>query len=277
MSWQKFLLVPRLAVTGLGRAPAPPAAWEAYWRDVAATGPDGDVLWDGAGEAELAWWQVAAGQYLDASLPVVDVGCGNGRLSRLLAQDFPTVIGLDLSPAAIERARRESEGVPGVSFRTLDVTVEGAGRALAAELGPANVVVRGVFHVLGRHDRERAAAELADVVGARGTLVVLETNWQGDLLAYLEHLGGRRGRLPTALARLIDHRVPKPSAFGPEELAETFPPSGWTSVSSGPVDIAPVRGLGIASDRTIPGFHAVLRTTGHGERGGVIPNADERT
>jgi len=267
MSWRRFLLVPRLALTGTRRAPPPEAAWEAYWRDVGTTGPDGEVLWDGAGEGELAWWRSVARRYLDAALPVVDVGCGNGRLSRLLAADHPTVVGLDVSPAAVERARRESEGLADVSFRVCDVTAEGVGRALAAELGPADVVVRGVFHVLDRQARRRAAAELADVLGDRGTLLLLETNWQGDLLGYLEHLGGRRGRLPGALARLVDYRLPRPSAFGPRELAETFPAPAWTTVASGPVEIVPVRGLGPASGRTIPGFSAVLRATGPAARG----------
>jgi hypothetical protein len=148
-----------------------------------------------------------------------------------------------------------------------DVTAEGAGRALAAELGPANVVVRGVFHVLDPQARRRAATELADVLGGRGTLLLLETNWQGDLLGYLEHLGGDRGRLPAVLARLVDYRLPRPAAFGPRELAGTFPPPVWTTVASGPVEIVPVRGLGPASGRTIPGFSAVLRATGSAARG----------
>src|SRR5215213_5185595 len=108
MTWRKFLLVPRLAASGLGSAPSPDQAWEAYWRDVSATGAEGDVLWDGADEAELAWWQESARRHLHPKLPVVDVGCGNGRLSRLLAPDFPAVVGIDVSAAAVARAREES-------------------------------------------------------------------------------------------------------------------------------------------------------------------------
>jgi SAM-dependent methyltransferase len=261
VSWRKFLLVPRLARTGLvgGRAPSAHAAWEGYWRDVTTTGAEGEVLWDGAGEAELTWWRGTARAHLDRTLPVVDVGAGNGRLSRLLAEDFPAVLGVDLSEAAVERARQESLDVPRVSFEALDVTAEGAGERLLAQVGPANVVVRGVFHVLDADGRQRAAAELARVVAGRGTLVLLETNWQGDLLGYLEHLGGRDGRLPGPLARLIDYRLPRPAAFGAREVAETFPAATWTTVESGSVDIAPVRGLGTATGRTIPGFYAALR------------------
>lgn len=262
MSWRKYLLVPGLAVTGLRRAPRADLAWDAYWGAVGRTGPDGDVLWDGAGEQELAWWDAAAREHLDRTLPVIDVGCGNGRLSRLLAGVFPAVLGVDVSAAAVEVAARESSGTPGVTFRRLDVTAPGTGEALARELGPANVVVRGVFHVLGREHGRRAAEELARVLDGRGSLLLLETNWTGDLLGYLEHLGARRGRLPAAVRRLIRFRVPRPSPFGPAELAATFPADAWVTVASGPVDIAPVRTLGPSAAAAIPGWHAVVRPAG---------------
>ncbi len=259
MSWRKYLLVPGLALKGRGHGRRPGDAWDAYWGAVHRTGPEGDVLWDGAGEQELSWWLATARQHLDSSLPVLDVGCGNGRVSRLLAGAFPAVLGVDLSPAAIEVAERESRGMPGVRFRQLDVTAPGAGAALAAELGPANVVVRGVLHVLDPQERQRAAAALHDVLGGRGALLLLETNWPGDLLGYLEHLGARPGRLPGAVSRLIEFGLPRPSRFGPVELARTFPADGWVTVTSGPVDIAPVRSLGPRGAAAIPGYHAVLR------------------
>ncbi|HYY10326.1 MAG TPA: class I SAM-dependent methyltransferase [Kineosporiaceae bacterium] len=260
MSWRKYLLVPGLALTAPRRTPPAQAAWETYWSAVGRTGPEGDVLWDGAGADELAWWERTAREHLDPALPVVDVGCGNGRLTRLLAPVFPAAVGVDVSAAALEVAGRESQGVAGVSFRQLDVTAPGAGDLLARELGPVNVVVRGVLHVLGADERRRAAAELARALAGCGTLLLLETNWRGDLLGYLEHLGGRRGRLPAPLRRLIRFGLPRPAAFGPAELAATFRAGAWETVVSGPVDIAPVRTLGAAAGRSIPGFGAVLRT-----------------
>jgi SAM-dependent methyltransferase len=217
------------------------------------------VLWDGAGEDELRWWLETARRHLDDSLPVLDVGCGNGRLSRLLAGAFPAVLGVDVSPAAVEVAERESRQVAGVRFRQLDVTAPEAGTTLAGELGPANVVVRGVLHVLNRQERRRAVAALQQVLGGRGVLLLLETNWRGDLLGYLEHLGARRGRLPAVVSRLIEFGVPRPHAFGAAELADTFPADGWVTVTSGPVDMAPVRSLGPGGTVVIPGYHAVLR------------------
>lgn len=260
MSWRKYLLVPGLVVKGFGSAPRPQAAWERFWRAVRRTGPEGDVLWDGAGESELDWWRATAAAYLDPSLPLLDVGCGNGRLSRLFAGTFPTVLGVDVAAAAVEVAERESRGTPSLRFRQLDVTAPDAAEALLAEVGPANVVVRGVLHILSVPDRRKAADTIHRVLAGRGSLLLLETNWRGDLLGYLEYLGGRSGRLPAALGRLVENHVPPPSAFGARERAQTFSASHWVTVREGPVDIAPVHSLGPDAARTIPGYHAVLRT-----------------
>ena len=46
---------------------------------------------------------------------VVDLGCGLGRLTRPLANDFDRVVGIDISPEMVRLARQYSEG-PNVSY-----------------------------------------------------------------------------------------------------------------------------------------------------------------
>ena len=116
-----------------------------------------------------------------------------------------------------------------------------------------------MLHVLGEDERRRAVAALATVLGDRGTLVLLETNWQGDALGYLEHLGGRDGRLPPAVDRLVRFGVPRPSSIGPEQLAALFPGAPMDRHRERPGHISAVRTSGADGGPTIPGFHAVLR------------------
>jgi SAM-dependent methyltransferase len=55
---------------------------------------------------------------------VLDVGCGEAAISLTLAELGHTTVGLDLSPTAIELARREAErrGLTNVSFEVADIS-----------------------------------------------------------------------------------------------------------------------------------------------------------
>jgi SAM-dependent methyltransferase len=55
---------------------------------------------------------------------VLDVGCGEAAISLHLAEQGYNTVGLDLSPTAIDLARREAEkrGLTGVSFEVADIS-----------------------------------------------------------------------------------------------------------------------------------------------------------
>lgn len=55
---------------------------------------------------------------------VLDVGCGEAAISLALAERGHTTVGLDLSPTAIELARREAEkrGLTNVTFEVADIS-----------------------------------------------------------------------------------------------------------------------------------------------------------
>jgi len=48
---------------------------------------------------------------------VLDVGCGTGDFARAFAADGASVVAVDLSPRAIEEARRRSCGLPTIEYR----------------------------------------------------------------------------------------------------------------------------------------------------------------
>jgi ubiquinone/menaquinone biosynthesis C-methylase UbiE len=73
--------------------------------------------WDGNGEYHA---------YLASHLPArcgraLDVGCGTGSFSRLLAARCDEVLGIDLSPNMIRVARERSKGLPNLTYRVEDV------------------------------------------------------------------------------------------------------------------------------------------------------------
>ena len=238
--------------------------WEEFWAGVRATGDGGDVLWDASSTAEADRYLELLDDHADPTLPVVDLGCGNGRFTRALAGRFPSAVGVDLSPTAVARAESESDGTPGVAFHVLDVTDPGAGPLLRDTLGgDANVFVRGVLHVLDVPARRRLAHGVGTLVGARGRVLISETNHRGNPLGYLERLGAGPRGLPAALARAIAAGIPAPSAFGAAELDACFPPGEWRRLLlDGDAAITTIPLSTPSAHDTIPAFVAVLAPAG---------------
>ncbi|MFC4947532.1 class I SAM-dependent methyltransferase [Pseudonocardia sp. GCM10023141] len=261
MRLRRLLLVPQI-VRLAAQAPRDGSTrWDGYWASVTSTGDGGDVLWDSSTSNEAEHYLDLLSTHADADLPIVDVGCGNGRFTRALATRFPGAIGLDLSRHAITRARHESASVPDLQFRTLDMTADRSGRALAAEFGPCNVFIRGVLHVLTPPARRRMAANLAELLGTvRATALVAETNYPGSLLGYLENLGARPTTFPTALGRAISAGIPRPAPFGDTELDDTFPTDRWNHLhTDNGVRISTVPSHRSETIGSIPGLVALLR------------------
>jgi SAM-dependent methyltransferase len=259
MDIRKFLLIPQLIWYGI-RAPRDPRqVWDRFWSGIQRTGAGGDVLWDAASRDELDRVLARVLARMDRSLPVVDVGCGNGRFSRLLAAHFPRVVGIDISPHAVQRARAESRGIANVEYRVLDASAPDAGRALADELGEVNVFMRGVFHTFEAGQRMNAVGNLAQMLGRRGVVYGLETNYQGDGLDELVAQGATMTSLPEPVRKCIAAGIKPPRHFGEAEVREFFPSHGWELLESGAMTI---HGLPLTTRgefEPIPGFYAIVR------------------
>jgi SAM-dependent methyltransferase len=259
MSWRKLTVIPQLIWYGL-RAPRDQAkAWDRYWGDIRKTGIDGDVLWDAASTVELEAVRARVRAHFDAALPLVDVGCGNGRFTRALAAQFPKALGVDFSPSAVERARAESADAANVSFQVLDISAAGAGDELARALGDVNVFVRGVLHVLDPARRAAAVDNLKRALGARGTLYFSETNIEGNPLDHLEFQGATATSMPDPLRRCIAAGIRPPSHFGDPERERFFASSAWKTLESGKTVMhgIPLHEPGRIED--IPSYFAVVR------------------
>src|ERR1700756_4202326 len=84
------------------------------------------------GEGTRPPWSIGAAQPELAALieqgkfqgDILDVGCGEAAISLTLAERGHTTVGLDLSPTAIDLARREAEkrGLTNVTFEVADIS-----------------------------------------------------------------------------------------------------------------------------------------------------------
>lgn len=259
MPLSKYLLIPQLIWYGARSPRDQGMAWDRFWASIECTGPDGEVLWDAASADELNGVRAHALAHMATDLPVVDVGCGNGRFSRLLAGSFPRVLGIDVSEHAVRRAQNESGDVDNVTYRVLDASAPGAGKRLFDELREANVFMRGVLHIIDAEQRRRVAANLRDVIGRRGVVYFAETNYAGDPLDQLVAQGATPTKMPEPLRKCIAAGLRPPRHFGEGQLAALFPPAYWETLDSGPTTMVGVPLSAKDKFESIPGFYAIVR------------------
>ncbi|WP_309814216.1 class I SAM-dependent methyltransferase [Pseudarthrobacter sulfonivorans] len=256
-AWRKYLILPKLISLSRSAPKNRTVAWDRYWAGIASTGAQSEVLWDSGTDHELLGYRDILVRHFDPGLPVVDVGCGHGGFSRALAAFSPQVTGVDVSDHAVARAQDESAGINNISFVARDMTRPGASAGLA-EGTDANVFIRGVLHVLDAADQAAMMENILRLVGVRGRVFLAETNFNGNPVEYVSHLGASRRRIPAPLELAI-RKLPMPGRFGPKELARVMPPDRWTLVEDGPTTIETNPLMDAYGDSRIPGYFAVLR------------------
>ncbi|HKZ21104.1 MAG TPA: class I SAM-dependent methyltransferase [Acidimicrobiia bacterium] len=131
--------------------------------------------WD-IGRPQAVWIEIAD----EMMSPVLDSGCGTGEHALMLAAQGLEVLGIDISPRAIELAieKAAQRGLE-AEFAVGDVLeLDRLGRRFATVMDSA------VFHVFGDADRARYIESLASVLAPGGTLY---------LLVFSEHTPGDEG------------------------------------------------------------------------------------
>ena len=124
-------------------------------------------------------------EHIEPFIPVtgaiIDVGCGSGFLSILLALKRPeaSVMGIDRNKKAIDLARKVTSDIRNLSFQTKDLT----------ELSLHScdtIVISDVLHHLPRKIQSSLLDEIADKLKPRGTLIIKDINTR-PLWKYLWH------------------------------------------------------------------------------------------
>ncbi|UFQ19121.1 MULTISPECIES: class I SAM-dependent methyltransferase [Streptomyces] len=208
-------------------------AWEGFWREA----PDvpGAVIWDAEPALTAAVHLALFVPHLVASdLPVVDLGCGNGTQTRFLADRFPRVLGVDLSAAALARARH-ADPADQAEFRQLDAADKGAAEQLHAELGDVNVYMRGVLHQCEPDDRQALVDSIATLTGERGRAFLVELSEAAKPL--LMDLARRPGGPPPKLAPVFAHGI-APAEVVDEAVPRYVAEAGLGVVASGELPLA---------------------------------------
>lgn len=202
-------------------------AWESYWQETSDA--PGEAIWDSDPSLTAVPHCEILLPHADPALPVVDLGCGNGTQTRYLATRFPRAVGVDLSHAAIEHARR-ADTEKTAEFEQLSLVDQEAVRALAARLGDTHVYMRAVIHQSEPQDRPAVAEAVATLLGTRGRAFVVElTSGSKDLF---RRAAESPGGPPAKLRRVFDHGL-KPAGAADDEVPRLLGEAGLRIVDSG--------------------------------------------
>jgi cyclopropane fatty-acyl-phospholipid synthase-like methyltransferase len=188
---------------------AQPGDWDAVYREGGPPPP-----WD-IGRPQPAFVRLADSGLLGGR--VLDAGCGTGEHALLAAEHGADAMGVDLSPRAIEQARRKA------AERSVPARFE-VGDALNLEqlgLSVDTVIDSGLFHVLDDQGRARYVTSLASVTSSGGTCY---------LMCFSDRQPGDMG----------------PRRVSKDELKQAFS-DGWTTTDIAAETFAVDRGSGAAT------------------------------
>ncbi|MEU0967148.1 class I SAM-dependent methyltransferase [Streptomyces sp. NPDC005917] len=203
-------------------------AWEGFWRE--APDEPGAVFWDAEPGVTAAVHVSHFEPHLtDPGLPLVDLGCGNGTQTRFLADRFPRVLGTDIAEAALEHARH-ADPAGQAGYRQLDAAEKSEAEALHAELGDANVYMRGVLHQCEPDDRQPMIDAVATLLGRRGRAFIVELSEAARPI--LGGLAQSPSGPPPKLAPVFRHGI-APGEVADAAVPEYMGNAGLTVLASG--------------------------------------------
>ncbi|HEY0514713.1 MAG TPA: class I SAM-dependent methyltransferase [Thermoanaerobaculia bacterium] len=237
--------------------------WENYWKSIEKTGRGGDVLWDNEPErASAEDLKRFKPLILDPSLPLLDFGCGNGRQTRYLVQHFDRVLGTDVSPSAVAKARAETPADLKIEYRVLNGLQPAEAEAFHDEFGDVNIYMRTVMHVFQDEDKPTLAETLANLLGERGTLYQIELS-----LCALDYFRTLPGDSPSGLPRHV-HNVIRTGAtsvgFEPTQRPRVYPDAKWQVIAQGDDVTINTVPLSHGEEGHVPANYLVLRTRRNG-------------
>ncbi|MFP5287360.1 MAG: class I SAM-dependent methyltransferase [Thermoanaerobaculia bacterium] len=205
--------------------------WDSFWQTVHATGRGGEVLWDNIPERAAAEDLKVFKRHVDDRIPLLDLGCGNGRQTRFLARHFRRVIGVDIAPAAVELARKETVEEKNVEYCLLDATNPAQAEAFHQEHGDVNIYMRGVFHCVQQKDRANFVRSLEILLGERGTLYMIELR-NGALSVLRKVPGDSPSGLPRLVHSVVRHGI-RPIGFNWKDRRTYYPDDRWRILGQG--------------------------------------------
>ncbi len=148
---------------------------QAYWD--ALSGSFDDDVFDPVSNDKHQVISSAIRQFSKSHLTVLDIGCGNGRNIPMLAGQFKSVIGIDISPDCLKLATERCKSLGNVNFQQQDLSYSARGIE-KADLGLClNVVMMPSYET-----RQRLLRNIMSLIRPKGRLLLLVPALESVLL-----------------------------------------------------------------------------------------------
>jgi SAM-dependent methyltransferase len=119
--------------------------------------------------------------------PIVELGCGSGRVLLPIVADGFDVTGVDTSPAMLRRLEERAREVDGGKVTLLEGDMRGPLPLPSDTFGVAIFSLNGLMHLESQADQIAALAEAARLLDPRGQLVVDLFHPTPEYLTHLAH------------------------------------------------------------------------------------------
>lgn len=192
------------------------SAWESYWSKTAQLSDP--IFWDCSPEwsvRDLSRFKNTIG----SELPLIDFACGHGKQTRFLADHFTRVIGVDVSKSAVEMAQAQYNA-PNIEYRVVDGLKPEQAEALHAEIGDANIYMKGGFHHIPVEHRYNFAKSLQILLGNQGIIYLIELG--DNAINYFNSLREKYGNFPQEMNIVLEYGI-RPGTVSLEDIINFFP------------------------------------------------------
>lgn len=231
--------------------------WDSFYQKTYGSREGGKALWDVPVESSAAQDLLLMQQQIrDVSLPLLDVGCGTGDIAVYFASHFPRVIGVDVSPTAIDIAQRHATHEH-VTFQVLDMTDSRACTALAREMGPMHIYIRGVMHQIEIPDLPVYVDNIRTLLGGKGTLYMIEV--AAHIRNHFLEASSSYHQLPKAVQEIFIANLP-PRGVTPEDISRYYNPEVFRVSLCEPAALHTNLALSNGDRIKIPAIRAILDT-----------------
>ena len=207
-------------------------AWDGFWEQ--SSGEPGEPFWDADPALTARRDLEHLAPYADPSLPIADLGCGNGTQtpSSPPVSPKPSVSTSPLPPSLTPAASTRT-APPHINSSTSPTPVQSA--ALHERLGDANVYMRAVLHQSDPADRPAVAAAVARLVGVLGRALVLEPT--GEAKEVIATIAAQPEGPCPELRRVKEHDL-RPGEVAEGEVATLLRAAGLTVLDEGTTALA---------------------------------------